>query len=995
MRRNILVLLFAVCVTSITYAAPGDTTIIQTFTYADGTQTPRTGKFEFPDGSIEYEKVLMYYTVKCDSAPNYCGGWDYDVHTDVFEETVDEANNPIYEVWRIGTYVTPYGGGINLGNGWTYILDVTDFLPLLKDSVLLSDGNGQELLDLKFVFIEGKPVRNVVNIRKVWSTVGFSVDGYWGGFPLSMFDSHFVKDTTFPLNTNEKQVKLRATVTGHYFGDGNNCGEFCPNRHSVQVNKYTTIHSWEILQECATNPMYPQSGTWIYDRAGWCPGMMATTNHFELTPYIRNNSITFDYDITYDPYNGVYHTYIFLVTYGDNNHTDDVSAETIIAPTDNPLYLRYNPMSGEPVIVIKNIGSNPLTSLGVKYGFKNGTQYTYRWTGNLPFLKMDTITLPVPNWDEVANASEKIFQFELLNPNGKTDPTPYNNKQVSSFQMPPVLTVDDLQFVFKTNHAPNETSWELFDMNNSILYRSPRNMSADTENTINMKLANGSYRLYIYDSNDDGLSFPFYGSSGSAVLKEKLTGSVYSPFHTFATDFGKETQFYFAVNQYVGVQNILQDLDVSQIIVSPREAVCNLKNRDIQVVLSTVVNPNIDFITIKDTLVVEISAQQRFYYPLTESLTGNSSDTFTVAHNIDLTDISIIKAYLTTSIDSNPSNDIITYQIATSQIDIHPELELTVLSMTKNGNCFKTGSQAHQEIILKNTGNIDLSNIELLLRLSAGEDFTEAIKNSETIDLAVDSSIRYTLKSAYTVPKEDYSVHIFAYAGCDSIRVNTTNVANECVDLHNLSMGEIVNPLPNQKDTVKSIQTLTVSVINTDNVDPFSKIVVRAQIESDNGEILNTLIGTVPEIAPFDTVSYTFMEKYIVPEDSLYFIRASIKSSDLYPQNDTIIVQRETIPADTNNIDIVSMENLNTLTLGQNIPNPANNTTRIDYSIPEAGTVIFQVHSISGQLLHAKTIETERGIHSIELNTNVFSAGIYFYSIEYKGQRLVKRMGVK
>ncbi|MDR1460011.1 MAG: hypothetical protein LBI60_07330, partial [Bacteroidales bacterium] len=497
MKKSIFILLLSISVAMIAVAAPGDTTIIQTFTFEDGTQTPRIGKFEFPDGSIQYEKVLMYYTIKCDptaSYPYYCGEWDYDVHTDVLVETgIDTASNPIYDIWRIGSYITPYGGGIDLGKGWTWIYDITDFLPILHDSILLRDGNGQELLDLKFAFIEGTPVRNVVDIRKVWSSIGFSVPGYWGGFPLSMFDAKYVKDTTFPLNANEKQVKLRATVTGHYFEEGtNNCGEFCPNIHSVQANG-TTIYSWEILQECATNPLYPQGGTWVYDRAGWCTGAMATTNHFELTPYIQNNSINFDYDITFDPYKGVYHAYIFLVTYGDNNHTDDVAAETIIAPTDNPLYSRDNPTAGNPVIVIKNIGSNPLTTVEIKYGFKNGTTHSYHWQGNLPFLETETITLPVPDWDEVANVDEKVFQFEVINPNGQTDPTPYNNKQASSFVMPPSLNSGLFQFEFTTNYAPAETSWKLYTTYGSVLYQSPPSMAANMTYTTAMNLQDGSY----------------------------------------------------------------------------------------------------------------------------------------------------------------------------------------------------------------------------------------------------------------------------------------------------------------------------------------------------------------------------------------------------------------------------------------------------------------------------------------------------------------------
>ncbi|MDR2409426.1 MAG: T9SS type A sorting domain-containing protein [Bacteroidales bacterium] len=42
--------------------------------------------------------------------------------------------------------------------------------------------------------------------------------------------------------------------------------------------------------------------------------------------------------------------------------------------------------------------------------------------------------------------------------------------------------------------------------------------------------------------------------------------------------------------------------------------------------------------------------------------------------------------------------------------------------------------------------------------------------------------------------------------------------------------------------------------------------------------------------------------------------------------------------------------------------------------------------------MYSKTIETERGTNSIELNTSTFAAGVYFYSMEYKGQRLVKQL---
>ncbi|MDR0605353.1 MAG: T9SS type A sorting domain-containing protein, partial [Bacteroidales bacterium] len=116
-----------------------------------------------------------------------------------------------------------------------------------------------------------------------------------------------------------------------------------------------------------------------------------------------------------------------------------------------------------------------------------------------------------------------------------------------------------------------------------------------------------------------------------------------------------------------------------------------------------------------------------------------------------------------------------------------------------------------------------------------------------------------------------------------------------------------------------------------------------------------------------------------------------IDSYDNYSHNDTAKIRRETRKAG-DSTSIYSTGSIKGFTLGQNVPNPANNNTRIDYSVPDAGKVIFHIHSISGQLLYSQTIETARGTNSIELNTSLFAAGVYFYSMEYKGQRLIRQL---
>ncbi|MBK9193354.1 MAG: hypothetical protein IPM77_18730 [Crocinitomicaceae bacterium] len=57
--------------------------------------------------------------------------------------------------FEIGRYITPYGIGFDLGpNGFTYVYDVTDYQSMLTGDVDFSAHNTQELIDVKFVFIQ-------------------------------------------------------------------------------------------------------------------------------------------------------------------------------------------------------------------------------------------------------------------------------------------------------------------------------------------------------------------------------------------------------------------------------------------------------------------------------------------------------------------------------------------------------------------------------------------------------------------------------------------------------------------------------------------------------------------------------------------------------------------------------------------------------------------------------------------------------------------------
>lgn len=451
--------------------------------------------------------------------------------------------------WELGRFITPYGNGLSLGNGWTWIYDVSDFVHLLKDTVFLKAGNFQELLDLKFAFIEGTPPRDVIQINNIWQ----------GNFNLSNFDVK-VAAKTLQIDTAAKMIKLRTTLTGHGMGATNNCAEFCSNIHKMKVNGQT-IRQWEILQPCALNPLYPQGGTWVYDRAAWCPGMPATMQEFELDTFIVNNQLTIDYDIDYNP-DGNYVTESQLVTYTSPNFQHDASLVDIIAPNNYEVHTRFNPICGKPIVKIKNTGKINLTAVDIEFGFTTGNINVFHWVGNLSFMETAEITLPIPDWNSISGTTGS-FWAEVKLPNGYADEYILNNRLTVDFKSVPVNTQSEYQMNLLCNHKPNETSWKLEDANGNIIVQNDTGMFANTWYSKNFNLPDGCYKLIITDLGDDGLRFwanmPPNGSgtAGQAILRKNI-GAGFVIANTFQTDFGRETSYSFVVNSasVIELQNI-------------------------------------------------------------------------------------------------------------------------------------------------------------------------------------------------------------------------------------------------------------------------------------------------------------------------------------------------------------------------------------------------------------------------------------------------------
>lgn len=503
--KRLLALIPALLLAAFSYAAPGDTTKVQSFA---GLQINHYGAFdttvEFPDGSVSYRKVLMTFTLgkyQCPGNPQYCGDWDYDVHMFVM--------TPGGDTLEMGRFITPYANASYARTPWTwkqrYVFDVTDFYNQLKDSatvrIFYSGYSWGFTADVRFDFIEGTPPRNVIDIDRLWK------GGYQYTTKNPIDNNVTPRNLTAPANTQFAELKLN--ITGH--GNNNeNCSEFCRKYYRVMLNNNQIAQKDIWRDDCGYNHMYPQSGTWIYNRANWCPGDIAFTNSHPLTGVTASSNfdIDLDFQAAQDSTGASYNIQSAIVYYGAFNKSLDASLEDIIAPSDHETHFRFNPFTGKPIVKVQNTGSATITSIKFKYEVNTKGQEEYTWNGTLAPLETMDIELGLMSDLQSATGNTNTFKVEIAEVNGSADGDATNNKLSSNFKAA-VNVPSELSIEMKTNSGTvlgtSQTSWTITDLSTNNVVAQRTNCAPNTTYKDSFILNQGMYKLEVADAGCNGL----------------------------------------------------------------------------------------------------------------------------------------------------------------------------------------------------------------------------------------------------------------------------------------------------------------------------------------------------------------------------------------------------------------------------------------------------------------------------------------------------------
>ena len=540
---SILLLLLSA---SLSFSAPADSLHVITHNKTTIVTDPGQG-FKlykkwgvFPEADVPLRKIMMRVKFACPNSMR-CADWDYMDRISIAR--IGGINGTVQD-YEIGRMITPYGGAFGKDWKFEWEVDVTDFALLLRDSVEIEyKHTGYEpnndrgwAITVDFEIIKGKPAYEPVSIRKIYDN-----SFRYGDSGKSLEQT--LKPVSFTAENGAAFARLRMVQTGHGMDEPDGCGEFCNKYREIWFDG-KLIYTRSIWKKCGDNPLYPQAGTWLTDRANWCPGNLMQTDLYDL-PVIPQkqyliSAIMQSYVSSKPSADEVISAY--LIQYKKICAQNDAVLEDVISPSLKPIFSRQNPAAANAQIKVKNLGNNEITSLRIEYGTHGFSKKYYNWKGKFLSGKTEIITLPKTISSKPGN---NIFEVTVLKTNGRADSYPRDNFLSMPFAAAPIHT-DTVVFYLLTNNQPEQNAYVLkSNEGKTIKERKRGSLKATTAYLDTILLTPGDYTLALSNTSGDGLEFWYNGKGSRGAAR--LLNAKGDMLKAFESDFGSGWEYNFRV----------------------------------------------------------------------------------------------------------------------------------------------------------------------------------------------------------------------------------------------------------------------------------------------------------------------------------------------------------------------------------------------------------------------------------------------------------------
>ena len=392
-----------------------------------------------------------------------------------------------------------------------------------------------------------------------------------------------------------------------------------------------------------------------------------------------------------------------------------------------------------------------------------------------------------------------------------------------------------------------------------------------------------------------------------------------------------------------------------------------------------------------DTVTAEVTGAttQSFSYVYNKQLAGYETDTVTLG-NMDLRANG--NYYINVSMqsqDDNAQNDTASDSTILIRQDIAMDSIIGIDAQTQHPG----GDTVYVSALVRNNCNMAVDRFTVTMELNGETVVTDTVlRHMEAGD-----SIIHAVSMPYVVPfgtKEQpyYFLELSASIPCDGDANNDSRsvvgviAVPDTVDLQVLSIAQPATDSGRVKVSPK------VTVANVGNAE-VRTVMLHVDVLDSGSALLETVSEYINFINADDTLEYSFSLSYTVPNyDGRYYLKAYVDryADEINTANDTLTSQFVCRRNATGIADHVAAG----WSVGQNEPNPASGVTVIPFVIPEDAEVVLTLTNVNGQLLHREIVAATAGANRVTLQVGTLPSGLYYYGVEYKGQRIVRKMNV-
>ena len=287
-------------------------------------------------------------------------------------------------------------------------------------------------------------------------------------------------------------------------------------------------------------------------------------------------------------------------------------------------------------------------------------------------------------------------------------------------------------------------------------------------------------------------------------------------------------------------------------------------------------------------------------------------------------------------------------------------------------------SAVNVTVKIKNFGTDTLLSIPVAFRVNA----LTPVTATWTGVLHPGDTTNYTFTLSYISPAATYSLCAYTHLTGDTHAYNDTTCGVYSVSAALIDAGITKIVLPSGLMTNIGPAITVEATIKNFGANTLTSLPV-AFIVNGGTPVTETWTGT---LLSGDSTNYTFAATYVAPYLGFYTLCVTTQLS-----TDPIVANDKACKSYNTNLGIEEAAN-NGMYLGQNIPNPANNQTQIDYYTPDKGNAKFSVLNGVGQLIYTESKDVLTGDHTIILDISKWQAGIYYYTLELNGARLYRKM---